>query len=160
MENIIPYLEADIVLAEGFKTERTFPKIACLRGELNDRDLLDGLVICAVGLSQQVDGMDVPLLDRDDVGKIADLAERKAFKLPGLDCGGCGHERCYDLARQILVGIGSFEDCVSLEPTTEVRVDGQLVSMNPFISSMVRRTVLGLLSSLKGFKKGKIEISM
>jgi hypothetical protein len=32
--------------------------------------------------------------------------------------------------------------------------------MNPFISSIVRGTILGLLSSLKGFRKGKIEISI
>jgi len=32
--------------------------------------------------------------------------------------------------------------------------------MNPFISSIVRSTILGMLSPLKGFKKGKIEISI
>lgn len=158
LEDIIAYLEADIILVEGFKTESTFPKIACLRGEPDDGDLFDGLVICAVGPSKQAEGIDVPLLDRDDVGKIADLVEQKAFKLPNLDCGGCGHERCYDLAREIVAGIGGLEECVSLQPVTEVRIDGQLMSMNPFISGMVRGTILGLLSPLKGFRKGKIEI--
>jgi len=55
LESIIPYLEADIILVEGFQTEKTFPKIACLRGEPDDRDLLDGLVICAVGPADQVE---------------------------------------------------------------------------------------------------------
>jgi hypothetical protein len=32
------------------------------------------------------------------------------------------------------------------------------VPMNPFISDIVRNTILGMLSPLKGFKKGKIEI--
>jgi molybdopterin-guanine dinucleotide biosynthesis protein B len=80
--------------------------------------------------------------------------------LPALDCGGCGHERCYDMAREIVAGTGSLEDCVSLQPSTEVRIDGELVPLNPFIAGIVRGTVLGLLSSLKGFKKGKIEISI
>ena len=53
-----------------------------------------------------------------------------------------------------------MEECVSLQPTTEVRIDGQPMPMNPFISGIVRRTILGLLSSLKGFKKGKVEISV
>jgi len=33
LEEIIKYFEADIVLIEGFKKEKTFPKIVCLREE-------------------------------------------------------------------------------------------------------------------------------
>jgi molybdopterin-guanine dinucleotide biosynthesis protein B len=206
LENIIPYLEADIVLVEGFKAERTFPKIVCLRGEPDDadhdrsEDLFDGLAICAIlpppsqggagggltlpprgggepegGLADQVEPVGVPsfnrpfdklrtpLLGRGEVGRVADLVEEKAFKLPNLDCGGCGHERCYDMAREIVAGTGGVEDCISLQPATEVRIDGQSMPMNPFISNIVRSTILGLLSPLKGFKKterGKIEISV
>ncbi len=160
LENIIPYLEAEFILVEGFKAEKTFPKIVCLRGEPDDRDLFDGLAVCAVGLADQVEGVDVPLLTRDEVGKIADLVEEKAFKLPNLDCGGCGHERCYDMAREIVAGTGSVGDCISLQPATEIRIDGRPMPMNPFISSIVRGTILGMLSPLKGFKKGKIEISI
>lgn len=166
LENIIPYLEADIILVEGFKKEKTFPKIVCLRGKPDDadrgrsEDLFDGLAICAVGPAEQVEGLDIPLLSRDEVNKIADLVEKKAFKLPNLDCEGCGYERCYDLAREIVAGTRSIEDCVSLQPATKVRIDGQLLSMNPFISGIVRNAILGMLSSLKGFKKGRIEISI
>jgi molybdopterin-guanine dinucleotide biosynthesis protein B len=172
LENVIPHLEADIVLVEGFKQAKTFPKIVCLRGELDDADrdrsddLFDGLAICAVGPADQMEELAIPSLDklriplfgRDEVGLIADLVEEKAFKLPNLDCGGCGSETCYDLAREIVAGSGSVEDCVSLHPTTEVKVDGQPLPMNPFISNIVRSTILGMLSPLKGFKKGKIEI--
>jgi molybdopterin-guanine dinucleotide biosynthesis protein B len=180
LEDIIPYLEADIVLVEGFKAEKTYPKVVCLRGEQDVADprrsgeLFDGLAICAAGPADQVGELDVPsfdglrtppfdklrtpLLDRDDVGRVADLVEQKAFKLPNLDCGGCGHERCCDLAREIVAGSRSVGDCVSLHPATEVRVDGQPIPLNPFISRIVRGTILGMLSSFKGFKKGKVEI--
>ena len=160
LENMIPYLQADIVLVEGFKAGSTFPKIVCLRGEPDDRDLFDGLAICAVGPNGRAKGVDVPFLGRDEVGKIADLVEQRAFKLPKLDCGGCGHERCCDLAREIIAGTASVEDCTSLEPSTEVRIDGQPLPMNHFISGIVRGSIVGMLSSLKGFKKGKIEIDI
>jgi molybdopterin-guanine dinucleotide biosynthesis protein B len=162
LEDVLPYLAGDIILVEGFKMEQTFPKIACLRGEPDDRDLFDGLVLCAVGPSPEVmiQGTDVPFVDRDDVSRIADLAEAKGFKLPKLDCGCCGHERCYDLARDIVAGTSSAADCVSLEPTTEVRIDGELLPLNPFIAQMVRNTILGLLSPLKGVKPGGVEISI
>lgn len=160
LEDITPYLEADLLLIEGFKEERTFPKIVCLSGQPEDSDLFDGLAICAVGSTHRAAEIDVPLLSRGEIGDIADLVEEKAFKLPNLDCGGCGHERCYDLAREIVGGRASAEDYVSLQPSTEVKMDGQPMPMNPFISGIVRSTILGVLSPLKGFKKGKIEISI
>jgi molybdopterin-guanine dinucleotide biosynthesis adapter protein len=61
LENIIPYLEADIVLVEGFKQAKTFPKIVCLGGAPDDTDrdrldgLFDGLAICTVGPADQVE---------------------------------------------------------------------------------------------------------
>ncbi|MBN1976631.1 MAG: molybdopterin-guanine dinucleotide biosynthesis protein MobB [Anaerolineae bacterium] len=164
LENILPYLEADFVIVEGLKQGKTFPKIVCLREGPDDagrdppEDLFDGLAICAVGPADQIGGLDVPFFERDEVGPIADLVEEKGFKLPNLDCGGCGHETCYGLAREIVAGSGSLEDCVSLQPATEVKVDGQPLPLNPFISGIVRSTILGMLSPLKGFKRGKIEI--
>jgi molybdopterin-guanine dinucleotide biosynthesis protein B len=158
LENMIPYLEADILLIEGFKAEKTFPKIVCLRGEPEDRDLFDGLAICAVGPAPEGRELNVPHLSLNEIGKIADLVEEKAFKLPNLDCGDCGFETCYEMAREIVKGNRSVENCVSLRPSTEVRIDGEQMPMNSFISSIVRSTILGMLSPLKGFKKGKIEI--
>ena len=81
LEEIIPHLEADIILVEGFKAEKTFPKIACLRGKPDDEDLFDDLTICAIGLSNWVRNADVPLFDRDDVAQIANLVEQKALGL-------------------------------------------------------------------------------
>ena len=158
--------EARDAQIKGFKKEKTVPKIVCLRGEPDDadrdrsEDLFDGLAICAVGPADQIGGVAVPLFGRDEMGMIAGLVEEKAFKLPNLDCGGCGHERCYDLAREIVAGRGSVEECVSLQPAVEVKIDGRPMPMNPFISGVVRGTILGMLSSLKGFKKGKVEISV
>ncbi len=126
LEDILPYLKADIVLVEGFKAEKTFPKVACLRGQPDDHDLFDGLLIAAVlplsspegsGGEYAADG--VPLLDRGAVGEIADMVERSGFKLPNLDCGGCGRETCYEMAREIVAGTGFPEDCISLRPPVE-----------------------------------------
>jgi len=160
LENIIPYLEADLLLVEGFKEEKTFPKIVCLRGEADDRDLFDGLAICAVGPALKEGELDVPRLSLDEIREIADLVEEKAFKLPNLDCGDCGFETCYEMAREIVKGNRSVKNCVSLRPSTEVRIDGRTMPLNSFISSIVRGTILGMLSPLKGFRKGKIEISI
>jgi molybdopterin-guanine dinucleotide biosynthesis protein B len=82
LQDIIPHLEADIVLVEGFKAVKSFPKVVCLRGEVKDRELFDGLAICAVGPADHVPGLDIPIFGRDDVDRIADLVEQKAVELP------------------------------------------------------------------------------
>jgi len=160
LEEILSLLRADLVVIEGFKGERTFPKIICLRGEPEDENLFDGMAICAVGPAPQGCELDVPLLSPGEIEGIADLVEEKAFKLPNLDCGGCGFETCYELAREIVKGTRSVEDCVSLRPTAEVRIDGKPMPMNPFVSEVVGSAVKGLLSPLKGFSEGEIEIKI
>jgi hypothetical protein len=41
-----------------------------------------------------------------------------------------------------------------------VKVNGKIISMNPFITKIVKNTIIGLLSTLKGFAKGDIEIKI
>lgn len=160
LEDLLPHLTAEMIMIEGLKEERTLPKIVCLRGKPDDRDLFDGLAIAAVGPPDQVKDIGVPLLDRDAVEQIADLVEQRAFKLPNLDCGGCGHETCYDLAQEIVSGKSSVADCVSLQPDVTVTVDGKPLPLNPFIANLIRGATLGLLSQLTGFRRGDIEIQL
>lgn len=160
LEEILSHLDADIFLLEGFKTERTFPKIVCLKGEPEDKALFDGLAICAVGPAECVELNSVPLLDRDNASEIASLVEEKGFKLPGLDCEACGYDTCHAMALEIVAGNKTLEDCVSLEPPTQVHVNGKLLPLKPFISDLVRGAIVGILSSLKGFTPGEIDIKI
>jgi molybdopterin-guanine dinucleotide biosynthesis protein B len=76
LEGILAHLDADLVLIEGFKAQQGYPKIACLRGLPDDCDLIDDLTIAAIGPTDQVGDLDIPVFDRDDVGPIADLVEQ------------------------------------------------------------------------------------
>ena len=163
LEEIIKYFEADIILIEGFKKEKTFPKIVCLREESEKAELFDGLQLCTAGfVSKGVDPKlcDFNILNDEDIKKIAKIAINKSFKLPNLNCGECGYQDCYSLAQEIVKGNKTLDDCSSLEPSTLVKVNGEIISMNPFISKIVKNTIIGLLSSLKGFIKGDIEIKI
>jgi molybdopterin-guanine dinucleotide biosynthesis protein B len=169
LEEMFNYLKADIVLIEGFKGEKTYPKIVCLRPGDDIRTLLDGLEICIVGArpAGQID-LNVPFIDAesdgvpasDGISKVADLVEEKAFKLPNLDCGACGYKTCYELALQIVKGSKTIDDCRSLNADVQIRIDDRIMPAKPFISNLVRNTITGLLSSLKGYRKGKIEIKI
>ena len=163
LEEIIKYFKADIILIEGFKREKTFPKIVCLREESEKAELFDGLQLCTAGfVSKELNPKlyDFNILNDEDIKKIAEIAINKSFKLPNLNCGECGYQDCYGLAREIVKGNKTLDDCSSLEPSTLVKVNGKIISMNPFISKIVKNTIIGLLSSLKGFTKGDIEIKI
>ncbi len=163
LEEIIKYFEADIILIEGFKREKTFPKIVCLREESEKAELFDGLQLCTVGfVPKDVNSniYDFNILKDEDIKKIANIVVEKSFKLPNLNCGECGYQDCYGLAQEIVKGNKTLDDCSSLEPSTLVKVNGKIISMNPFIARIVKNTITGLLSSLKGFTKGDIEIKI
>ena len=163
LEEIIKYLEADIILIEGFKKEKTFPKIVCLREESEKAELFDGLQLCTAGfVSKGVDPKlyDFNILNDEDIKKIAEITINKSFKLPNLNCGECGYQNCYGLAQEIVKGNKTPGDCPSLEPSTLVKVNGKIVPMNSFIAKIIKNTITGLLSPLKGFTKGDIEIKI
>lgn len=161
LENIAGYMEADFLLVEGFKKEKTFPKIICLKDAHEAERLFDGLETCAATISPLKIKLGVPVFSiLNDIEKIADLVEEKAFKLPNLNCGSCGHKTCYGLAKEIVEGKKSIEDCVSSNPTTQVILNGQMLALNPFAAKIIRNTIKGALSALKGFKWGKVEIKI
>ncbi|MDD5015505.1 MAG: molybdopterin-guanine dinucleotide biosynthesis protein B [Atribacterota bacterium] len=163
LEEIIKYFEADIILIEGLKKEKTFPKIVCLREESEKAELFDGLQLCTASLVSKNMNPKVSeynILNDEDIKKIAEIVISKSFKLPNLDCGKCGYQDCYGLAQEIVKGNIAPGDCPSLEPSTLVKVNGKTIPMNPFIAKIIKNTIIGLLSSLKGFIKGDIEIKI
>jgi molybdopterin-guanine dinucleotide biosynthesis protein B len=163
LEEILKYLEADILLIEGFKKEKTFPKIVCLRKESEKTELFDGLQLCTASIfppNTSYDFFTFNILKTEDIKKMADMVIEKSFKLPNLNCGACGYQDCYGLAQEIVKGNRTIDDCPSLEPSTLVKVNGKIISMNSFIAKIVKNTIIGLLSTLKGFTKGDIEIKI
>ncbi|HER23671.1 MAG TPA: molybdopterin-guanine dinucleotide biosynthesis protein B [Candidatus Atribacteria bacterium] len=163
LEEIIKYFKADIVLIEGFKKEKTFPKIVCLREESEKVGLFDGLQLCTasfVSKETKEKFCDFNILNDKDIKKIAEIAINKSFKLPNLNCGECGYQNCYNLAQEIVKGNKTSDDCPSLKPSILVKVNGQTISMNSFIAKITKNTISGLLSSLKGFGRGDIEIKI
>ena len=152
LEEALDSLDTDFIIVEGFKEKKSFPKIICLREKGDFKELADGLEIAVVGRGN---------FDTDrDISAIADLVIEKAFKLPELDCGDCGVNSCYELAREILKGKRKIGDCPHLARDVEVGVAGKPLEINPFVSDILRKTIKGFLSALKGFKKGKIRIKI
>jgi molybdopterin-guanine dinucleotide biosynthesis protein B len=82
--------------------------------------------------------------------KILDILRQ----LPSLDCGKCGKNTCEGLAQAIFEGKAAVDDCVPLRLKSKIKakitVDGSNVPIQPFVAEIVRKSVLGMVSTLKG----------
>ncbi|MEM2936539.1 MAG: molybdopterin-guanine dinucleotide biosynthesis protein B [Candidatus Bathyarchaeia archaeon] len=74
--------------------------------------------------------------------------------LAGLDCRKCGYKTCRELAVAIHMKKAKLSDCLplKLKPRLETRIiiNGVEVLIQPFVSRIVRNSILGMVSSLKG----------
>jgi molybdopterin-guanine dinucleotide biosynthesis protein B len=158
IEEMLAYFDADIVLVEGFKKKKTFPKILCLAKAEDKSDLHDGLALCTASLGGEISDFDI--LNDEHVQKMASMALERGFKLPDLNCAQCGYETCYELAQEIVAGRKSLDQCLSLYPPISVRIDAEPFPLNHYTSALFRNLIVAMVSSLKGYKKGTIKIEI
>jgi molybdopterin-guanine dinucleotide biosynthesis adapter protein len=80
LEEMLRYCAGcDFVLVEGFKRERLFPKIVCLREKEEKKELFDGLELCTASLKEGV--ADYLITDEDHVRKMAAVILEKAVEV-------------------------------------------------------------------------------
>jgi len=158
IEEILKYCDHDIVLVEGFKREKIFPKIVCIKNKGEERELFDGLQLFSASFKENIS--DFTIVNDDHIKKMAAMVIKRSFKLPNLNCGHCGYESCFELAREIVGGKETIDKCVSLNPPISIKVDGTAFPLNPFTSHLFKNTIFAMLSSLKGYKKGTVEIEI
>jgi len=134
----------DVLIIEGCK-EGAFPKVAV--GKVKPRK---NTVLVNPSLNRLVNYV------ANEVS-----VERVLSELPRLDCGKCGLD-CAGLARKIVAGTKKLDDCRELSGLdVEILVGGDRIAAGEFVSSIVDKTVRGMLSSLKGYKPGRtVEIRL
>ena len=156
LEEILSYYECDIVLIEGFKREKTFPKIVCLRQAEEKKELFDGLELFTASFKKEISDFDI--MDDGHLRAMAEKAIEKGFKLPRHDCGLCGHKTCLDLARDLVKGKATIDECIA-QPVASLRVDGKVQSLDWDAAQNIRNSISRWLPSNRGSVK-KIEIDL
>ena len=139
LEEILSKLESDLVIIEGFKEklrELNIPKIVTVRGG-EGRELVDSHTIMVI------ENMEYHI---EDVVK--EILDKSVVPTYNLNCGHCGYN-CREFVERLVRGELSWRDCV-LSTDVELVVDGRRIPLNPFVSKIVKNTVVGLVSSLKG----------
>jgi molybdopterin-guanine dinucleotide biosynthesis protein B len=157
--------DVDFLLLEGFKSIKHVPKIICARNKQDIEELYDELAIAVSGVfANEMEGevRGLPIINAlTKPEALADLIEKRGFILPNIDCHMCGFD-CYNMAKLIVKGEKTLKDCVVLssKPKVTVKIDGKVLPMKDWVQEMVEKTIRGLLSSMKGYREGRIEIKI
>jgi len=160
--------EADTIVLEGFSqlvlNDEHVGKIFCIRNRQEYetyRQKARGEVIafcCRQPLGRPILRIkeDFKVLVRRAL-KFVEREQRIAeilSSLAGLDCKKCGYESCEELAVAIYSGKAKLSDCIPLELRsklkTRIMINDNEVPIQPFVSKIIRNSILGMVSSLKG----------
>ena len=148
-DEILRFYSTDWVIIEGAHRE-PYPRIVAAGTEHHIEQRFDGSTFLICGsVAQKLDSWrGVPVMDATTRAKeVVDLLERSVPE--------------YDRPKEGQAAQRTLEPGPEERFEVEVRVDGEELHLAPFVQDFVSRTVLGMLSSLKGYKPGsefKIEI--
>jgi molybdopterin-guanine dinucleotide biosynthesis protein B len=156
----------DYVILEGFEKEKTVPKIIAAKDAEEAKAFNDGLAIAISGIMASLNeevvkarDLNIPVFNcKTEIEKLADTVEEKAWiSLPSLShCGECGYNSCNDFAKAIVKGMEERKTCPLLAKEEVVmEVNGNRIPLKLFPRSFIKKTVLGMVSSLNGV--GEVE---
>ncbi len=99
-----------------------------------------------------------------DINAIVDKIEDITFPmLPDYDpkcCMACGYS-CRELCTKIIKGEKKYEDCLINNANVTLKIGGKQISMVPFVQTILKNTVLGVVSELEGYSgNAKIELEI
>ncbi|MDR3641787.1 MAG: molybdopterin-guanine dinucleotide biosynthesis protein MobB [Humidesulfovibrio sp.] len=155
LADLIPLVNTDFLVLEGGKTLGVMPRIIIAEDEATAADLDPELALAVYG-----DHALGELMATRDVAGLARIAKSGGFLLPGLDCGACGRQDCRGLAVDIVAGEATVEDCKALSGSLRINVGGKPLPLNPFVERILKSGIKGMLSELKGFGPGAVDIHL
>jgi len=141
-DEILRLYDTDWVIIEGAHRE-AYPRIVAAGTEHHIEQRFDGSTFLICGsVAQRLDSWrGVPVMDATTRAKeVVDLLERSVPE--------------YDRPKEGQAAQRTLEPGPEERFEVEVRVDGEELHLAPFVQDFVSRTVLGMLSSLKGYKPG------
>ncbi|RBP59680.1 molybdopterin-guanine dinucleotide biosynthesis protein B [Alkalibaculum bacchi] len=164
IDHILSFYNHDFVVLEGVD-DYDVPKIISAHNEEEVLERMDDLVFAISGrISNTIDELQgLPAINSmENIEKLVDLIEEKVYdKLPAFPeecCNECGYS-CRELGSMILKGKAKREECVLENTKVKLQIGGKDIKMVPFVQNILSNAVLGVVSELEGYMKGK-EISI
>jgi len=156
------HVKPDIILAEGFKRSDK-PKILCADSVEEMKEALrsiSNIVAVSGSIIDAADQVEILMKKHPEVNfmKPEEIVEflRKLIirdwlkRLPGLNCGHCRYGSCAEMARALMEGRASLDECIVISTSiSKVTVDGRMIPLSRWPQMMLREIILGFIRSLK-----------
>jgi len=162
LSEMLSRLDADFVIVEGMH-EAPLPRIITAETTSQLDEMLDDTVFAISGIISETLGeyRELPVLHSErGLRDLADLVEARVFPMLPLVvddcCRRCGLT-CRGLTEAILRGERRRSDCV-LDHFDRLilTLDGEEITIVPFVQETLRDIVLGYCRHLKGFRSGEL----
>jgi molybdopterin-guanine dinucleotide biosynthesis protein B len=137
LENVLSMMEfiknLDFVILEGFKTSKY--------AKISTSDFKDEFTIANVNVFE---------MEYNELKSLVDLLSERSFgMIKYLNCKKCGFDNCNDFVNQKIKGDKNATLCKSESDEVLLKIDDQMIPLNPFVRSFVKETILGMVKSLK-----------
>jgi molybdopterin-guanine dinucleotide biosynthesis protein B len=95
----------------------------------------------------------------EDIPPLVDLVEERTYSMIHYgNCGECGYDNCLDMARAIIRGETSEMKCKMKKiMEVELYIGDEPIHLNPFVQDFIKKSVLGMVNSLKTHGKEPIQ---
>ncbi|NLD20057.1 MAG: molybdopterin-guanine dinucleotide biosynthesis protein [Clostridiales bacterium] len=157
IEKILDMYDQDYVVIEG-KCEANCPDIITGRTEEELAAQKGKLTIAASGvISNRISSYeDLPVINAlENIEKLVSLIEEKTpERMPNYSadcCTACGTD-CCGLTERIIKGTESISRCILKGESVQVFLDGEELSMVPFVKSMVKSVSTSVIKELDGYR--------
>ena len=156
------HVEPDIILVEGFKGSDK-PKILCADSVEEVEEALQSIsnIVAVTGsVTEKADQVkilkekspQVSLMRREEIVKFLRGFVVKDWlkKLPRLNCGHCKYGSCAEMAKALMEGRASLDECVVISTSiSKVAVDDRMIPLSRWPQTMLREIILAFIRSLK-----------
>lgn len=164
INDILNFYNHDYVILEGV-TDTCAPKIVTAHNVEGILEKMDDTTFVISGqISNKIEEYNgLPAINSiTEIEKLVDLIEEKVFdRLPDMKdecCKRCGHT-CKELCSLILKKEAKRRDCVLNDKSVTLKINGQEITMVPFVQNILKNSIEAIAKELRGFSEnGDIEI--
>ncbi len=161
LNQVLARCKNDLLLIEGGKKQLVLPRVICTDSKEDFDELNLGLAIATYGHEEDKNISPLPHFTKDNLEALADLMFEKAFVLAGVNCKSCKRKTCYEHAQDIVAKKADAKECIPLNSENQniiIEANGQVIPLNPFVQDIIKGSILGMISSLKDYTDGDINI--
>lgn len=164
INDLLNYYNHDYVILEGVR-DTCAPKIVTAHDEKGILDRMDETTFLISGQisNNMTEYEGIPLINSmTEIEKMVDFIEEKVFdRLPDMKdecCSKCGYT-CSQLSSKILKGQKERSDCALTKQDVILKINGQEITMVPFVQNILKNAVEGIAKELSGYtESGDIEV--